>query len=105
MPRSIRRRLELLERRTTDRTHRVTSDELHAWLELAVAVGRHPLVHLDSFRAAWAGLLDARDRAAAEAGEPPPTYRPGQPETRRKRLWLAWDHPALNDAVGRVLEV
>src|SRR5687768_4299324 len=98
MPRSAKRRLELLERRRPPARRWPTDAEFLAWLERAAA-GGHPLGRSAPFQAAWADYMAARARLEAAPEDPPPEYRRGEPEAERRRMWLAWDHKSLNDAI------
>lgn len=103
MPRSIRRRLELLEARPAPHAPGPTGDDLFEGFARMVAAG-HPLTLGEPFRAAWADFVAARAWLEAHPEEPPGWYRPARPRPERRRGWARWDHPAVHDAVCRVLE-
>lgn len=98
-----KRRIARLERQMPEKSDRLSDAEFLAWLE-RVAAGRHLLSRSDAFRVAWADYLSARARLEVDPEDPPPEYRRGEPETERRRMWLAWDHRSLNDAICEVLK-
>ena len=104
MPRSIGKRLELLEKRTVRRAPPATLEDLFARYERMVAEG-HPLARLESFRVAWADFLTARSRVASCPDEPPAWYKPNLPQPERRQRWVLWDHHEVDRALCRVMEV
>jgi hypothetical protein len=102
MPKSMARRIELLEAETA----RSKSDqwdterllvELERWARAPAE--DQPAV----FREAWAQYVTVRDTLDTQPSEPPSYYRRELPAARRRRLWLVWDRPELRDATDVLL--
>src|SRR4051812_26362908 len=102
MPKSMGRRVELLE---ADPTRRRPDPEpaevLLDWLE---GVARQGFAGLppglaSALAAHWAAYVPVRDALLAAPEEPPDNYSTHLPRGRRTRPWLRFDHPNLRAAV------
>jgi hypothetical protein len=101
MPKSMPRRIDLLERSGRARPPRVPAEDLIADLERAA--GLPPDEITPRYQAAWDAYCRERDRLLATAEEPPAGYRPDLPPAARQRRFLIWDHPRIGDAVAELL--
>src|SRR4051812_46558579 len=104
MPRSIKRRLELLERRPPPKSRQKGPERLIALFEGMNRDG-HVLTTTAEWQAAWLTYMSARERVAADPGPVPADYYPDLPEADRRRLWDWWGDKRLDDPVSRLLEI
>jgi hypothetical protein len=104
MPRSIKRRIELLERRPTPGPAKGHPGWLLGQLELLVEAN-HPITAPAAFKTCWAAYLSAREQLASSPGQPPHDYHPEWPEPERQRVWIVWDDPRLNAFIDPILEM
>jgi hypothetical protein len=101
MPRSMPRRVELLERNARARPDRMPTEDL--LVELERAAGLPPAQTTNRFRAAWEAYRQERDRLLVTDEAPLATYRPDLPPAPRRRRFLTWDHPRIAKAVDELL--
>jgi hypothetical protein len=95
MPRSMPRRLELLERgRRTPPPPANRDAVLLDLIEQIAELG--PSGAPAGFWEAWLRYTTARDELRKAGVQPPPHYLPHLPEPERLRLWRDYDHFDLN---------
>jgi hypothetical protein len=102
MPRSVKRRLELLESRTTRVPKQPGPGYILDTIQRAVATG-HWLTRSPGFEQAWQNYLAVLKQSVTAAGPPPPEYLSDQLESERQRLWAHFDCPLLKSAVSSLL--
>lgn len=107
MPRSIGRRVELLEKGAAAVRHQPEAAELLLrWLEAAAGRGFAdlPPALASALAPLWAAYVPTRDELLAAPENPPGDYQAHIPRARRVRLWLRFDHPRLRDATNALCE-
>jgi hypothetical protein len=102
MPRSVKRRIELLERRPPPGPGKGRPGWLLGQIEMMVQ-DNHPWASTPAFQAAWTAYLEARKRVEAEPSPPPERYQPKWPAADRVRMWNAFDDPRLLDVTNDML--